>query len=568
MVYRELIWTLPGSETEKTTGNLISEHPMPPHFARMLALRDISSYGEVESFLHPSLDDLLDPFLMKDMEKAIERLKRAMKTGERVMILGDYDVDGVCGTALFIRVMSNLGVKVGYHIPDRFKEGYGVSTEGIDNAEKFGATLIVSVDSGITAFKEVEYSRDKGLDIIITDHHESQAGLPNALAILNPKREECNYPFRDLAGVGVMFKFLQALYVDLDMNPSDLYDELDLVALGTAADVVPLIDENRILVKFGIERMKNTANTGLAAIMEISGATKNNTNSNSIIYTLAPRLNAPGRLSSASKIVELLISENWMKALKIAEEIEKENAARRKMNDQVYVEAEKMIREDIRNGSMNCIILASHNWHQGVIGIAASRLVEKYYLPTVLISLEGNSGKGSARSIKEFDICGAMSECEDLLDNYGGHKYAVGLSIQADKIDDFKRRFVSIINRELSSGIPSPSLTIDSEIELPCINETLVNFLKILSPFGECNPTPLLLTRNLRALSNPRIVGKNHLKFKVTDGKRTFTAIAYNMGDYKNRVIVGAPPMDILFNVEENEWMGKKSIQLVVKAIR
>jgi len=568
MVDRELIWKLPGSETEKTTHNLISEHPMPPHFARMLALRDISSYDEVESFLHPSLDDLLDPFLMKDMEKAIERLKRAMKTGERVMILGDYDVDGVCGTALFIRVMSNLGVKVGYHIPDSFKEGYGVSTEGIDYAEKFGATLIISVDSGITALKEVEYSRDKGLDIIITDHHESQAGLPNALAILNPKREECDYPFRELAGVGVMFKLLQALYVDLDMNPSDLYDELDLVALGTAADVVPLINENRVLVKSGIERMKNTANTGLAAIMEISGAVKNNTNSNSIIYILAPRLNAPGRLSSASKIVELLISENWMKALKIAEEIEKENAVRRKMNDQVYVEAEKMIHENLKNESMNCIVLASHNWHQGVIGIAASRLVEKYYLPTVLISLKGNSGKGSARSIKEFDICGAMSECEDILDNYGGHKYAVGLSIHTDKIDDFKRRFFNIINRELSSGIPSPSLTIDSEIELSCVNENLVNFLKILSPFGECNQTPLLLTRNLKSTSNPRIVGKNHLKFKVTDGKRTFTAIAYNMGDYKNRVIFGAPSIDILYNVEENEWMGKKNIQLVVKAIR
>lgn len=568
MFEKEPKWELPTLEVEKTSQRLIWESPMPPHFARMLALRGITSVSEIEAFVNPSLDDLRDPFLMKDMAIAVERLKCALRTGERVMVLGDYDVDGVCGTALFMRVMSNLGVKVGYHVPDRFKEGYGVSREGVDHAVEFGATLIVSVDSGITANEETEYARSKGIEVIITDHHEPQSSVPNALAVIDPKRDDCTYPFRELAGVGVMFKLLHALYTDVDMDPEELFEDLDLVALGTAADVVPLVDENRVLTRFGIERMKNTANTGLVALMEISGASKGRTSANNIIFSLAPRLNAPGRLSSASKTVDLLTSENWMKALKIAEEIEEENSARREMNDRVYMEAESMLRSDANILHDNGIVLASENWHQGVIGIAASRLVEKYYLPTVLISLESGTGKGSARSIKEFDIIDAMSQCEDILDNYGGHKYAVGLSIQANRISEFRDRFIGIINREMSKGVPAPSFTIDSEMDLSCINEKMIMFLNKLAPFGESNPMPLLLTRNLRTVNNARIVGKNHLKFKVTDGSKIFNAIAYNMGELQNRVRVGAPSMDILYNVEENEWMGKINIQLVVKAIK
>jgi len=568
MFNKEPKWELPRIDIEKISERLMWERPMPPHFARMLAMRGITTVKEADAFVNPTLDSLRDPFLMTDMDKAVERLKRALKAGERVMVLGDYDVDGVCGTALFMRVMSILGVKVGYHVPDRFKEGYGVSKEGVDHAVRFGASLIVSVDSGVTANEEVEYARKMGIDVIITDHHEPQSSLPAALAVLDPKREDCDYPFRELAGVGVMFKLLQALYADIDMDPGELFEELDLVALGTTADVVPLVDENRVLARFGIERMKNTANTGLVALMEVSGASQGRTNSNNIIFSLAPRLNAPGRLSSASKTVELLISENWLKALKIAEEIEEENSIRREMNDRVYVEAESMLDGENQYMLESGIVLASARWHQGVIGIAASRLVEKYYLPTILISLEGELGKGSARSIKEFDIIGAMSKCDDLLDNYGGHKYAVGLSIRADRIEEFRRRFIEIVNHELSDGVPAPSYTIDSEIDLACINDRLIKFLDKLAPFGEGNSTPLLLTRRLRAVNNSRVVGKNHLKFRVTDGSRMFDAIAYNMGELKDRVRVGAPPMDILYNVEENEWMGRTNIQLVVKAIK
>jgi len=565
---KELKWELPGVDIEKTAQQLIWERPMPPHFARMLAVRGIHTIQEMDDFINPSLDDLRDPFLLKNMDKAVERLKHSLKAGERIMILGDYDVDGVCGTALFVRVMTNLGLKIGYHVPDRFKEGYGVSRESINHAIEFGAKLIVSVDSGITANAEIEYATSKGLDAIITDHHEPQSSLPNALAVIDPKRNDSTYPFRDFAGVGVMFKMLQALYADVDMDPSDLFDELDLVALGTAADVVPLVDENRVLTKFGIERMQNTANTGLAALMEVSGSSKGKPNSTNIIFSLAPRLNAPGRLSSASKTVDLLISENWLEALRIAEAIEEENTARRSMNDLVYAEAEIMLHGEYSDLLKSAIVLASDNWHQGVIGIAASRLVEKYYLPTVLISLENGVGKGSARSIKELDIIDAMSQCEDVLENYGGHKYAVGLSINADNIDEFRSRFIKIVNEKLPDGIPSPSFAIDSEVDLSCINDTLIRFLSKLAPFGESNPMPLLLTRNLRVVNNARIVGKNHLKFRVTDGSKVFTAIAYNMGDYKDRVKVGAPPMDLLYNVEENDWMGRVSIQLVVKAIR
>ena len=296
MIEKEPRWVLPGTDIENTAQRLIREQQMPPHFARMLAIRGITTIREANSFINPSFDDLRDPFLMKDMAKAVDRLKDAMHSGEHIVVFGDYDVDGVCGTALFHRVMTGLGVKVSYHVPDRFKEGYGVSREAVDRAADLGAKLVISVDSGITAFSEAEYVKSKGIDFIITDHHEPQANmLPDAMAVLDPKLADSSYPFRDLAGVGVMFKLLQALFIDTEMDPVDLYDELDLVALGTAADVVPLIDENRVLAKFGIERMMNTANTGLAALIEISGALKGRSNSNNIIY-----MNPREPLSSAA----------------------------------------------------------------------------------------------------------------------------------------------------------------------------------------------------------------------------------------------------------------------------
>ena len=561
-------WKFPGSEIEQVAKRLMHERPMPEHYARILASRGMKSFKEAEAFVNPSLDELKDPFLFEDMEKAIERLKKALKNNEKIMVLGDYDVDGVCGTALFMRVISNLGASVSYYIPNRFKEGYGVSNEGVDYAAKTGATLIMTVDSGITAFDEANYAKSRGIDFIITDHHEPQSAIPNALAVLNPKVRNSSYPFRELAGVGVMFKLLQALYINTGMDLGDFYDELDLVALGTAADVVPLIDENRILTKFGIERMKQTANTGLAALMEVSGSGRGKISSNNIIHILAPRLNAPGRLSSASKTVELLVCNNWLKALRIADDIEKENAVRRQMNDKVFIEADAMIHAIPQEDRGNGIVFASKNWHQGVIGITASRIVEKYNYPTILISLEDGLGKGSARSIKGFDICAAISECENILENYGGHKYAVGLTVKGDNIEELRKRFGDIVRRELPSGIPKSSIRIDTEIDLSCHNQNMIKFLDKLSPFGESNPVPIFLTRNLYVVNDSKIVGNNHLKFKVTNGEVAYNAIAFNMGNYLERVKSNTEPIEILYYVEENEWMGRKNIQLVVKAIK
>jgi single-stranded-DNA-specific exonuclease len=313
--------------------------------------------------------------------------------------------------------------------------------------------------------------------------------------------------------------------------------------------------------------MRETANTGLAALMEVSGASRGKVNSSNIIHILAPRLNAPGRLSSASKTVELLISNNWLEALNIADQIEKENTERRKMNDQVYQQAEAMI-QDLHQNGLKGIVLASDQWHQGVIGIAASRIVEKYNIPTILISLEDGIGKGSARSIKGFDICTAISECEGILENYGGHKYAVGLTIKADKIDELKQRFNDIILRELPGGIPKTTITVDTEIDLSCHDEAMIKFLDRLSPFGESNPLPIFLTKNVKVVNGARIVGNNHLKFRVSDGFNSFDAIAFNLGHYFNRVKERDTVLDILYNVEENEWQGRKAIQLIVKAIR
>ncbi|MFC1551757.1 single-stranded-DNA-specific exonuclease RecJ [Candidatus Latescibacterota bacterium] len=561
-------WVLPGAEIESVARSLIKERTMPMHYAMVLANRGLRTFKEAESFVAPSLDDMSDPFLFHDMRKAVDRLNEALKNGEHIMIHGDYDVDGVCGTSIFMRIISGLGGKVSYYIPDRFREGYGVSIEGVDEAVKLGVTLIMTVDTGMTAFEEAEYAKSKGIDFIITDHHEPQSDAPDALAVLNPKIPDSGYPFRELAGVGVMFTLLQALYLDTEMNINDLYDELDLVALGTAADVVPLVDENRILTKFGIQRMRETGNTGIAALMEVSGSVKSNVNSNNIIHILAPRLNAPGRLSSASKTVELLTSNNWLNALKIADDIEKENAARRQMNDQVNIEAEQMLQDAETQFGAGAIVLASKNWHQGVIGIAASRIVEKYNSPTILISLEDGIGKGSARSVKGFDICSAISECDDILENFGGHKYAVGLTINANKIDELKERFNGILHRELPDGIPKSTIQVDAEVELSSLDDNLIRFLEKLSPYGESNPIPIYLTRNLKLVGDSRIVGNNHLKFKVTDGYRSFDAIGFNMGNYRERVRLNNPPIDILYNVEENVWRGRRNIQLVIKAIR
>ncbi|MFC1539547.1 single-stranded-DNA-specific exonuclease RecJ [Candidatus Latescibacterota bacterium] len=561
-------WVLPEIEVERIAKSLIKERSMPVHYAMILANRGLKTFKEAESFISPTLDDLSDPFLFNDMRKAVDRLKKALKNGEHIMVHGDYDVDGVCGTAIFMRIISGLGGKVSYYIPNRFKEGYGVSVDGVDEAEKLGVSLIMTVDTGMTAFEEATYAKSKGIDFIITDHHEPQSIIPDTLAVLNPKIPDCGYPFRELAGVGVMFTLLQALYIDTDMNINDLYDELDLVALGTAADVVPLIDENRLLTKFGIQRMRETGNTGIAALMEVSGSVKSNINSNNIIHILAPRLNAPGRLSSASKTVELLTSNNWLQALKIADEIEKENAARRQMNDQVNIEAEEMLRKAGTKFGAGGIVLASKNWHQGVIGIAASRIVEKYNSPTILISLEDGIGKGSARSIKGFDICSAISECEDILENFGGHKYAVGLTINADKITELEKRFNEILHRELPDGIPKSTIRVDAEIELSTLDDNLIRFLDKLSPYGESNPIPIFLTRNLKLAGEPKIVGNNHLKFRITDGYRSFDAIGFNMGDYIDQLYLNNSPIDILYNVEENIWRGRKNIQLIIKAIR
>ncbi|MFC1489629.1 single-stranded-DNA-specific exonuclease RecJ [Candidatus Latescibacterota bacterium] len=561
-------WALPGIDTLNLAKKLIQERTMPMHYAMILANRGLKSFKEAESFVAPSLDDMADPFLFKDMRKAVDRLKLALKNGEHIMIHGDYDVDGVCGTSIFMRIITGLGGKVSYYIPNRFREGYGVSIEGVNEAIKLGVTLIMTVDTGMTAFDEAKYAKSKGIDFIITDHHEPQSDAPEALAVINPKIANSGYPFRELAGVGVMFTLLQALYIDTDMNINDLYDELDLVALGTAADVVPLVDENRILTKFGIQRMRETGNTGIAALMEVSGSVKSNVNSNNIIHILAPRLNAPGRLSSASKTVDLLTSNNWLNALNIADEIEKENTARRQMNDQVNFEAEEMLINAGTKFGAGGIVLASKNWHQGVIGIAASRIVEKYNSPTILISLEDGIGKGSARSVKGFDICSAISECDDILENFGGHKYAVGLTINADKIDELKKRFNKILHRELPDGIPKSTINIDAEVELSALDDNLIRFLEKLSPYGESNPIPILLTRNLKPVGDSRIVGNNHLKFSVTDGYRAFDAIGFNLGKYKDRVRLNNSPIDILYNVEENVWRGRKNIQLVIKAIR
>ncbi len=535
---------------------------------KILFNRQISSPEAINQFLNPTMSDLPDPFTLYDMDKAVERILNALRENEKIMVYGDYDVDGITASSLLYLVLNKLGAQVMYYLPNRLVEGYGLSTDGIKEASAKGISLIVSVDTGVTAVEEVKFARSLGIDCILTDHHEPGETLPDAVALVNPKQKDCHYAGGELSGGGVAFKLAQALYQRLQQDQAELEEHLDLVALGTSADIVPLVGENRILTKFGIRQISGTTKPGLKSLTFVSGLMGKEIGTGQVVFILAPRINAIGRLGDAHLAIKLLTTRDERVAAEIARKLDHENQRRKNIDEKTLGEALEQIRQTVDLENDRAIVLASEGWHPGVIGIVASRLVERYHLPTVMIAIDNGEGKGSARSIPGFHLTEALKKCEDLVLRYGGHKYAAGLTIAPDKIDAFRERLKDVSRNLLTDDDLVAKLHIDCEIELSQISSKLLDVIESFAPFGPQNMRPIFLTRNCEVLGQPYCVGKNHLKMKVRKGDSVFDIIGFGFGDWARQLSGRGSLVDLVYVVEYNSWEGHTRIQLRLKDIR
>jgi single-stranded-DNA-specific exonuclease len=566
----QIKWEVDRTADPALIHSISSEIDLPEVIARILVNRGITSPEAARLFFTAGTENLYNPFQMSDMEAAVDRVVSALNRRENIVIHGDYDVDGITAVSMLYLFLRDLGGQVSYYIPDRQQEGYGLSMAGVEEAKRRNANLIISVDCGITSLQEIELARQLGIDAIISDHHEPGPILPNAFAILDPKRTDDTYPFKELAGVGVAFKLAQGISQRMNLSASYLERYLDLVAIGSAADIVPLMDENRILVKEGLEHLNRDACEGLKALIDIAGFRRGDIQVGHIVFGLAPRINAVGRLGSAERAVRLLITRNYQQAVKIARELEMENRRRKEIDNKTLNEALDKIQREYDPERHKVIVLARESWHSGVIGIVASRLTDRFYRPTVMITIEDGIGKGSARSIPGFDLYSAIRECSDLLEQYGGHKYAAGLTIRADRIHEFRERFNEVASRTLQPDELIPKLNIDAEIELKSITPQVVKTLKQFAPFGPMNMKPNFASYNLSLAGPARIVGSNHLKFKVThpsSGNVVYDAIGFNLG-HLLPICSDGKVVDMVYNVEENEWMDQVNLQLRAKDLK
>ncbi|NLY74152.1 MAG: single-stranded-DNA-specific exonuclease RecJ [Firmicutes bacterium] len=536
--------------------------------ARLLVNRGITDIDQADAFLAPDLTRLHDPFLFRYMGQAVDRLERALRNQERVLIYGDYDVDGITSVALLIRVLGKLlPGKILYYIPKRLEEGYGLHLNSLEKAAARGVQLVITVDCGITALEESAYLRSKGIDLIITDHHEPQDVLPDACAIIDPKVPGEEYPFTQLAGVGVAFKLLQALASRFPELKEPIYKNLDLVAFGTVADIVPLLEENRIIVKYGLEQLQKTGNIGMQALIQTAGLGERIINTGHISYVLAPRINAAGRMGNPSLGVKLFLTNDPIQALDLAKQLEKENQQRQLTENEVFQEALSQIEAEPELLQDNGLVLAGEGWHLGVIGIVASKLVEIYHKPVILVGFEGDEGRGSGRSIDGFNLFTAIEACGRFLVRYGGHEFAAGLTVTREQFRDFKKAFLKEANARLSQDDLLPALKIEGMVDLSGVTLDLARELARLAPYGPANPTPILGCRALK-LVEYRNVGENgkHLKLKVSHRDVILEGIGFNLGDL-HRELASTSEVDLAFSLEENNWNGSVNVQLNLKDI-
>ena len=561
----KLKWVFAEAPDQEAVRTLTDQTSLPPEIVRILINRSLTTSDQIDHFVNPDLADLFDPFILIGVEKAVNRIVAALRDQEQIMVYGDYDVDGITSAALTFLVLNRLGANVSYYLPNRLIEGYGLSEEGINEAIKRKVGLIVTVDCGVTAIQEVEYARRHGIDVIITDHHEPGSQLPNAVSIVNPKVSPEIAAGQELAGVGVAFKLAQALYRTLGQNDTELEEHLDLVALGTSADIAPLVGENRILTKHGIRQIARTNKPGLKSLCFVAGLMGKEITSGQVVFILAPRINAVGRLGDPELAIRLLTTKDDVVAAQIARRLDEENRLRKKLDETTLKQALELVEKECDLTNDRAIVLAAEGWHQGVIGIVASRIVERYHVPTVLVAIEGSEGKGSARSIPAFHLYQAMRKCEDLLLRYGGHKYAAGLSIAKDKIPEFRERFKQVATEMLTAEDLVPTLLIDCYMDMERLDDDFIGRLEQFAPFGPQNTRPVFMTGNVEMVGSPYVVGHNHLKFRAGKGSRVFDCIGFNMGDLARQLIAHTGSIDMAYVAERVWWNNSCNLQLRVK---
>ena len=570
MTYKWNYVTLTNDQKNRKN-EIAQELNIDPIFAELLVRRGLSSAEEVEKFLHPSLDDLHDPFLMPDMEIAIRRIEKALGEKERILIYGDYDVDGTTAVSLVYKFLRKITNNIDYYIPDRYDEGYGISFQGIDYAESTGVKLIISLDCGIKAVSKVAYAKEKGIDFIICDHHMPDDQLPDAVAVVDAKRPDSVYPYDELSGCGVGFKLVQALALRNGFPFSELEPLLDLVAVSIAADIVPITGENRILMYYGLKQLNSNPSYGLRGIIEICGLNRKKLTVNDIVFKIGPRINASGRMMNGKEAVDLLLANDIESARVKSKNIDKYNEDRRELDKKITDEAVEYIDSQIDLKGHNSIIIYDENWHKGIVGIVASRLTEKYFRPAIVLTKSGGLISGSARSVPGFDMYKAIEACRDLLLNFGGHTYAAGLTLKEENLNEFRRRFEAISFDEVKPKMMQPQIMIDAEISLNKITPKFVNDLLAFGPFGPENENPVFLTRNVVDAGGSKLVGKelHHIKMEIVDSTitRPLQGIAFGQDAYFKQ-FKEKHPIDICYNIEENMHGNNTFTQLMVKDLR
>ncbi len=568
----EKVWNFkePGDPTE--VKHLSAALNVDMAIANLLVQRGIKSYEETRSFFRPSLSDLHDPFLMKDMDKAVDRLETAIREKEKVMIYGDYDVDGTTAVAMMFLFLKSRLPNLEFYIPDRYTEGYGISIQSIDYAVQQNISLIIALDCGIKATDKVEYANVKGIDFVICDHHNPDEQIPQAIAVLDPKRIDCTYPYKELSGCGVGFKFLQAYCIKSDIPLLLLFDLLDLVVVSIASDIVPATGENRVLAYFGLQRINSNPCQGLKTLIKYSGLEGAEITINDIVFKIGPRLNASGRIEHGKKSVQILVSEDEKEAQILGEEINSYNEIRKTLDRDITQEALEMITRSEELVKRKTTVVYNRDWHKGVVGIVASRLTESFYRPTVVLTESNGLATGSARSVKDFDLYEAIGACSDLLESYGGHMYAAGLTLKIDNIPAFMRRFEEVVSKMITEKQTHHTIDVDAKLLLSDLTPKFFRILNQFEPFGPHNMRPVFVTEGVFDNGPSRAVGKEneHLKLDLTDfsdSNRVYSGIAFSQAD-KLDIVKQGLPFNVCYSLMENEFRGKVSMQLYVRDIK
>lgn len=541
----------------------------PAPLARVLAQRGIGGPAEASTFFRPDLRGLHDPFRMAGMQQAVERIEQALGDGERIMVYGDYDVDGTTAVALVTSFLSRFTGHLTFYIPDRYAEGYGISFQGIDHAAREGVRLIIALDCGIKAVDKVAYAAEKGIDMIICDHHRPGAVLPAAVAVLDPKRDDCDYPYKELSGCGIGFKLMQGLALRNGIPFAELEALLDLVAVSTACDIVPVTGENRVLCAAGLARLNKDPRPGIRAMLDMANV-KRELSVTDLVFVLGPRINAAGRIEHGRQAVELLLAHDAAQAEAMSARIDRNNVQRQGLDKETTRQAlERIATDDFLRGSWSTVVF-DPTWHKGVIGIVASRLIDVHYRPTIVLTESNGKVAGSARSVKGFDVYEAISACSDLLEQFGGHTYAAGLTMDPANLEAFRARFEAVVRGSLREEQRIPEEEVDAEIVLRDINDRFIRTLQLMAPFGPGNMRPVFLTRGLVDKGRARIVGESHLKMNLADPKDPrleLDAIAFRQGHHLELIRSGAP-FSVLYTLEENTWNGRTTVQMNIKDIK